>query len=95
LRVKFSRQSLVDLALIQRYGEQKLGLQAALDYQLTIQDSVVLLKDFPLLTHVRDDLTGNRRALVCGSHLIIYRVLADHVEITRVVIGRQDLTRIF
>lgn len=95
MRVKFSRHSLVDLAVIQRYGEQKFGLQAALDYQLTTQDSIVLPKDFPLLTHVRDDLTGNRRVLVCNSHLIIYRVLADHVEITRVVSGRQDLTRIF
>jgi plasmid stabilization system protein ParE len=95
LKIAFSRQSLIDLAFIQRYGELKFGLQAALEYQLKIQDSIDLLKDFPLLAHESKDLKGNRRALVCGSHLIIYRALEGRVEITRVVSGRQDLTRIF
>jgi toxin ParE1/3/4 len=43
----------------------------------------------------RHDLQPNVRMLVEGNYLIFYRVVANRVEVLRVIHGSRDLTKIF
>lgn len=43
----------------------------------------------------RDDIRPGLRYLVCDPWLLLYRVVADGVEIVRVVHGRRDLYGLF
>jgi plasmid stabilization system protein ParE len=94
LKVVFSAESIKDLANVQHFGELKFGVRAALAYQETLRRSIDTLQEFPAIAREREELIGRRRALVSGSHLIIYQLHAEYVEITRVVSSRQDLSDI-
>lgn len=51
-----------------------------------------MLADFPLAGPVRDDIEANLRQLIEGNYVILYRVLDDHVEITRILHARRQIT---
>jgi toxin ParE1/3/4 len=53
------------------------------------------LADHPHLGHARPDIARDLRYLVCDSNLVLYRVLADAVEVVRVIHGARNLSAIF
>ncbi len=51
-----------------------------------------LLRDFPRIGAIRDDIEAGMRIFPVGNHLVLFRALEDGVQIVRVVDGRRDLS---
>ena len=95
MKVLFKKTALDDMQATQRYISETLGNGAAAK-KLTrrIYDAIMLLEDNPYMGAelsrkfaVETDL----RFLVVAKQLVFYRVVEDdHIEVTRVLNGRQD-----
>ena len=95
MKVLFKKTALDDMQATQRYISETLGNGAAAK-KLTrrIYDAIMLLEDNPYMGTelsrkfaVETDL----RCLVVAKQLVFYRVVEDdHIEVTRVLNGRQD-----
>ena len=57
-----------------------------------IRDRCTILAEHPRAGPARLDLADDCRHLVCGNHLVLYRVLPDRVELVRVLDGRRRLS---
>lgn len=64
---------------------------------LRIDDKLQILRDFPGMGTLRDDIRPGFRMLVVGNHLLLYEhdTLNDAVELIGVVDGRRDLSELF
>lgn len=51
-----------------------------------------LLRDFPRIGAIRDDIEIGMRIFPVGNYLVLFRALEDGVKIVRVVDGRRDLS---
>jgi toxin ParE1/3/4 len=71
------------------------GPQAAVRYVRMLRKTALGLGHFPRKYAVREDLPGELRAVPTGSHLIVYRIAKNRVEILRVVHGARDLPKLF
>lgn len=64
---------------------------------LRIDEKLQLLREFPAIGTLRDDIRPGFRMLVEGNYLLLYEHTAAEgvVEIVAVVDGRRDLGNIF
>lgn len=64
---------------------------------LKIDGKLQILRDFPGIGALRDDIRLGLRMLVVGNYLLLYEhdKVSDTVELVTVVDGRQDLTELF
>lgn len=95
MKVLFKKTALDDMQATERYISETLGNGAAAK-KLTrrVYDTIMLLADNPYMGTelcrkfaVETDL----RFLVVAKQLVFYRVIeGDHIEVTRVLDGRQD-----
>jgi toxin ParE1/3/4 len=60
-----------------------------------LNDQFYNLTKFPNIGKPYPHLNPNIRGLIVEKYIIFYRVTITHVEIVRVVDGRQDLTQLF
>ncbi len=72
-------------------------LAAADRLLLRIDDKLQILRDFPGIGTLRDDIRPGFRMLVEGNYLLLYEYAAanDAVELIAVVDGRRDLSELF
>jgi toxin ParE1/3/4 len=49
----------------------------------------------PQMGPARNDIRPELRYLVCGSYLLLYRIVEEGVEVVRAVHGRRDLYGLF
>ena len=83
-----------DLLSIWRYiAEDK--PQAATHLIRTIDEKCALMADNPQLGPARPDIAQELRYFAVGSYLILYREVANEVEIVRVLHGARNLNAIF
>lgn len=82
-----------DLNDIYRYGVRQWGQAKSESYLATIKDQFLLLTRQPLIGTERQELLPDARSLPIKSHTLFYRVIANRVEIIRVLHGRQDPQR--
>ena len=57
----------------------------------TLEEKIALLADNPLMGPSRPDIARELRYHPVGSHLLLYRVIRDGIEIVRVVHGARHL----
>ena len=64
---------------------------------LKIDDKLQILRVFPEIGTLRDDIRPGFRMLVEGNYLLLYEhdETSDAVELISVIDGRQDLTELF
>jgi toxin ParE1/3/4 len=64
---------------------------------LRIDGKLQILRDFPGIGTLRDDIRPGLRMLVEGNHLLLYEHDAanDTVELVSVIDGRRDLGMLF
>ena len=64
---------------------------------LRIDDKLQILRDFPGIGTLRDDIRHGLRMLVEGNYLLLYEhdVGSDTVELIAVIDGRRDLSMLF
>lgn len=95
MKVLFKKTALDDMQATERYISETLGNGvAAKKLTRRVFDAIMLLADNPYMGTelcrkfaVETDL----RFLVVAKQLVFYRVVADdHIEVTRVLDGRQD-----
>ena len=60
-----------------------------------IEGKFVLLSEQPRLGPARSDIAPKLRYFPVGSYLILYRELANGIEVARVVHGARRLTNLF
>ena len=64
---------------------------------LRIDDKLQVLRDFPGMGTLRDDIRPGFRMLVEGNYLLLYEhdSVNDSVELIAIVDGRRDLSELF
>ena len=60
-----------------------------------ILSHIEALADFPRRYRVREDLGRDRRMLIVGNYLVVYRIEGDTVYVQRVCEGSRDIRRLF
>lgn len=91
-----SRRAEDELRELWRYIAAE-DLNAADRLLLRIDQKLQLLRDFPDIGTLRNDIRPGFRMLVAGNYLLLYehRVVDSIVELVAVVDGRRDLSHIF
>lgn len=95
MKVLFKKTALDDMQATEHYISQTLGNGvAAKKLTRRVFDAIMLLEDNPYMgTELRRKfgVETDLRFLVVAKQLVFYRVVADdHIEVTRVLDGRQD-----
>ena len=93
MSLRLSRLAMDDIALIHDYTVQRWGKQRAAKYVHDLWDALDEINVTPDRWRERPQIHPGCRARVCGSHLIIYRVSAGVVEISRILHGAMDARR--
>jgi toxin ParE1/3/4 len=89
-RVIFSPDAEDDVAEIGTYiarDNPKMALAVIAD----VEREALLLAEFPGLGQARDDLAPGVRTIPVGKYILIYRPIADGIEVVRVVHGARNL----
>lgn len=82
-----------DLTAIYQYGLHHWGKAQSDNYLAVIKEQFWTLIDQPLMGVERTELLPDTRSLVIQSHIAFYRVIANRIEIIRVLSNRQDPQR--
>lgn len=95
MKVLFKKTALDDMQVTERYISETLGNgMAAKKLTQRVFDAIMLLEDNPCMgTELRRKfgMETDLRFLVVAKQLVFYRVVEDdHIEVTRVLDGRQD-----
>lgn len=80
---------------------EEIGDYIALDNPEKARETILLLRsrieglaDFPERNRIREDLGRDRRILVVGNYLVVYRVEGNAVYVQRISHGSRDMARI-
>lgn len=92
---RFTAPASRDIESIMDYVAENSSFDAAERLLDKIEDKCKRLIGFPNMGQKRDELALNVRSFPVDSYLIFYRVIADGVEILRVVSGYRDLKNLF
>ncbi|MBI1286224.1 MAG: type II toxin-antitoxin system RelE/ParE family toxin [Flavobacteriales bacterium] len=84
-----------DLEEIFIYTEEEFGTDQAVEYLTELDTVFYQLVGNPELGRERNEIKKGLRSFPSGSHVVFYRILADHVRIVRVLHGSRDLPRHF
>ena len=95
MKIRYKKTAIEDIQEAERYISDTLhNVTAAKKLTKRIVQAVALLADNPYMgtpLGSRYDVDTDLRYLIVSSRLIFYRVVEDsHVEVTRVIDGRQD-----
>ena len=90
-RFAFTPRALDDLEAIWDHGADRWSPDQADRYQTDLFRLFALLAERPHMARERPVLGDGIRVHPYASHLIVYRVLDDGIQIVRVPHGRQDL----
>jgi toxin ParE1/3/4 len=93
LRLAITRRAANDLRTIRRYTRKQWGDIQASNYEEAIHHAFENLCAHPEIGKTRDDLLSDLRSHLVVSHIIIYRVDGDTLNVLRIVHQRMDLFR--
>lgn len=82
-----------DLKDINQYGLRQWGRPHCESYLAKVKKQFCLRTQQPLMGTERPELMPDTRSFPVESHTLFYRVIANRVEIIRVLHGRQDIQR--
>lgn len=92
-RVRFTRRARADLLGIWTHVAARSPAQADSSID-RIEAGCRVLRDHPRFGRARPDIGEGTRMLVVGRWLALYRIVADDVQVVRVVDGARDLRRL-
>ena len=90
MKIIFSREASLDAVQMNREGIRLFGVQQAAAYQAGFREALRLIEAFPEASPIRiyDDFPVRVRTY--GSHMIIYVIRQEVIEILRIRHGRED-----
>lgn len=95
--VKFSREFIEDLGQIYTYGLETFGQRQAEQYENFIWRLVFRLEtDYEMYPECRHIPTKFRkyRNIIIESHLVIYRITPEQIEVLKAINSRMSITKI-
>lgn len=90
---KITQPARRDLAAIAKETESKWGWEQRVQYLAKLDTRIQTLAYTPKMGVPRDDLGAGRRIVICGKHVIVYRLIDGQPEISRILHGSMDLER--
>lgn len=94
MRIFYKKTAIDDIRTTEQYISQELhNKKAALHLTRTVVKAISQLSSNPYMgtpLNSKYDLETGLRFLVVSKRLVFYRVTGEHIEITRVLDGRQD-----
>ncbi|HEY0302663.1 MAG TPA: type II toxin-antitoxin system RelE/ParE family toxin [Rhizomicrobium sp.] len=94
MRVVYSPEAEAELVEIAGYIAQDSERQAEA-FVARLRKKAEAISHMPRIYRRRDDLGLGLRSAVVGKHLIVFRIMDDGIEVSRVVHGARDLKRLF
>ncbi len=91
--LRLTPQARADLDGIWEYSVKQWNVDQAETYLLTLNSTLQLLTKQPDLGRKIDDIREGYLKFLAGSHLLIYRVKADCIEIVRILHKSSDVER--
>jgi toxin ParE1/3/4 len=85
LTLKVSPVARRDIERILRHSQEAWGVSQANRYAIKIDRALEAISENPARGSWRPDIPTTHRALIVGSHIIIYRERIDFVQISRVL----------
>ncbi len=82
-----------DLDDIWEYSVKQWNVDQAETYLLALNSTMQLLTEQPELGRRIDDIREGYLKFLAGSHLLIYRVKTDYIEIVRILHKSNDVER--
>ena|SRR3990167_3530565 len=82
-----------DLKNIYHFGVCSWGADQASTYLENLKAQLWLLTEHPRIGIDRTTLAPTMRSLSVASHVVFYRLQTEHIEIVRILHGRQDPQR--
>jgi toxin ParE1/3/4 len=90
LRIRVARRGQRDIKSIHLYTTKRWSKEQADSYQLKLTTAFGHLSRHPFLGIERPEISTGIRSLMVESHVVLYRVRAEEIVITRIVHSRQD-----
>ena len=90
---KLTNKADADLADIFEYGIFNFGIEQASKYVLGFQDKFQFIVEHKELGTSAEELSKNLKRVRYNSHVIFYKVLAEHILIVRVLRREMDFRR--
>jgi toxin ParE1/3/4 len=91
--IQISRAAQGDLADIWLFGASEWSLNQAESYSSKLMAAISRLAENPFLAPFAEGLPDGSRRLVFVSHVVIYRVSDDRIEVLRVLHQSRDAGR--
>lgn len=91
--LKLSPRARQDFIDILSYTGETWGERQLLIYRDKINEALQALSGNPELGHSRDDLPPTHRAYLVGSHVIVFRIIADSIGVARILHQRMSLAK--
>ncbi|WP_127471503.1 type II toxin-antitoxin system RelE/ParE family toxin [Thiomicrorhabdus aquaedulcis] len=85
-----NKQAENDLVALYIQGYQQFGEQQAEHYFQSLESTFELLAQFPTIARIRTELTNDVRVHSHGTHLILYRIANNSIEILRIRHAKED-----
>jgi toxin ParE1/3/4 len=92
-RLTLSPAAQEDLIGILRYSGEKWGLEQVVVYRDRLDTALLLIGRNPRIGHSGAGLPETHRLYSVGSHVIVYRVLQNAVEVIRILHERMSILR--
>lgn len=93
-QIRFTTPAKLDLGQIFHYLAQD-NVEAAIKHRQRLEKRWSALIDQPRMGTKRDDIEPNLRSVTEGNYVIFYRIVADGIEIVRVLHSARDIERTF
>ena len=91
--LKLSPAAQSDFTSILRYTGERWGQAQLLVYRDKLHDALTRLGGNPGLGHSSADIPPNHSLYFVGSHVIVYRLRVDVVEVVRILHQRMSISR--
>jgi len=82
-----------DFTDIIQYTLETWGDSQALAYSTVLDKALTLIQKNPHIGHSRPELSTEHRVFPAGQHIIVYRVTAEAIYVSRILHGRMDIQR--
>jgi len=92
LDIRFSASAREDFVAILRYTLATWGEAQMLGYREKLESALDRVAENPELGRQRTELAQGYRSIAVGSHMIIYRIAGQTLDIVRILHSRMDPT---
>lgn len=93
VRLVLSPRAENDFADILQYTLETWGEAQMLAYRSMLQQTLLSIRDNPIIGPVRAEISSEHRIFPAGQHVIIYRVVGADIHVSRILHGRMDSRR--